>query len=54
MGGRDTYPPGATDDFTWTDEPGSENARARNRGIFVDRASGAIDLDRPQGASPLR
>ena len=38
-------------DLILTDAPGSENARARNRGIFVDREGGAIDLDRPQGGS---
>lgn len=48
-GGTDTYPAGVHDDLVLTDEPGSDNVRARNRGIFVDRAAGAIDLDRPQG-----
>ncbi len=32
-----------------TDDPGSDNVKARNRGIFVDRESGTIDLDRPEG-----
>jgi hypothetical protein len=54
VGGRDSYPQGVSDDFTWTDEAGSDNARARNRGIFVDRPSGAIDLDRPQGGGGQR
>ncbi len=48
-GGHDEYPAGLSDDTTRTDEPGSDNARARNRGVFVDRAEGLIDLDRPQG-----
>jgi len=32
-----------------TDEPESDNVRTRNRSVFVDRAEGIIDLDRPQG-----
>lgn len=49
VSGNDTYPAGFEDGTTWTDEPGSDNARARNFGIFVDRPGGEIDLDRPQG-----
>jgi len=48
-GGTDEYPPGVSNDLTKADDPGSDNARARNYGIFVDRPSGVIDLDRPQG-----
>ncbi len=48
VGGYDSYPAGFANGTARTDEPGSENARARNRGIFVDREEGAIDLDRPQ------
>jgi len=48
-GGADRYPGDVTNDITRTDAPGSDNERARNRGIFVDRAAGTIDLDRPQG-----
>ncbi|MFB3907682.1 MAG: hypothetical protein ACE15D_04685 [Candidatus Eisenbacteria bacterium] len=54
--GRDTYPPGtdAADGARLTDAPGSDNERARNRGIFVDvdqasQPGAGIDLDRPQG-----
>ncbi len=49
VAGKDEYPAGCSDDSTWTDDPASDNARARNRGIFVDRAVGVIDLDRPHG-----
>jgi hypothetical protein len=49
LGGADAYPAGANDGAVLTDEPASDNARARNRGVFVDRDSGAIDLDRPHG-----
>ena len=49
VGGKDTYPAGRQDGQAATDEPGSDNARARNRSIFVDRADGTIDLDRPVG-----
>jgi hypothetical protein len=48
-GGKDIYPEGMADGMTRTDDPGSDNERARNRGIFVDRTSGAIDLERPYG-----
>jgi hypothetical protein len=48
-GGVDQYPAGFGDGIAKTDEPSSDNARARNLGIFVDRAGGAIDLDRPHG-----
>jgi hypothetical protein len=48
-GGTDEYPEGASDGASLTDEPDSDNARARNRGIFVDRVDGRIDLDRPHG-----
>ena len=48
-GGVDEYPAGVANDTVLTDEAGSANVRARNRGIFVDRASGVIDLDRPHG-----
>ena len=48
-GGTDEYPAGFADGMPKTDEPGSDNARARNFGIFVDRAEGTIDLDRPHG-----
>ncbi|MFH1143443.1 MAG: hypothetical protein V1774_02750 [Candidatus Eisenbacteria bacterium] len=47
-GGADLYPPDLGDDAVKTDEPGSDNERARNRGIFVDRAAGTMDFDRPQ------
>lgn len=46
-GGTDVYPAGCADGMAKTDDPGSENARARNFGIFVDRREGRIDLDRP-------
>jgi hypothetical protein len=50
-GGTDTYPVdmGVADDVSRVDDPASENARARNVGVFVDRPDGAIDFDRPQG-----
>jgi hypothetical protein len=48
-GGRDLYPAGSANDSAKTDDPGSENVQARNRGIFVDRSDGVIDLDRPHG-----
>lgn len=47
-GGVDRYPDGSGNDAEKTDEPASDNARTRNRGIFVDRAAGTIDLDHPQ------
>ncbi|MBM3287845.1 MAG: hypothetical protein FJY88_10920 [Candidatus Eisenbacteria bacterium] len=50
-GGLDSYTGGAANDGKETDDPESDNARARNRGIFIDRAQGTIDLDRPQGGS---
>ncbi len=49
VGGQDEYPAGCANDAVQTDDLGSENARARNWGIFVDRASGEIDLERPHG-----
>lgn len=49
VGGHDSYPAGFHDDFTRTEDPASDTARARNFGIFVDRAAGHIDLDRPHG-----
>lgn len=48
VGGDDVHPGGRANDTTWTDAPGSDNRRARNHGIFLDRASGSLDLDRPQ------
>ncbi|MBP6875414.1 MAG: hypothetical protein KBD56_05035 [Candidatus Eisenbacteria bacterium] len=48
-GGSDQYPAGLANDSEITDDPAGDNARARNRGIFVDRATGRIDLDRPHG-----
>jgi hypothetical protein len=48
-GGKDSYPEGFSDGRTRTDDPGSDNERARNRGIFVDREGGTIDLERPMG-----
>lgn len=48
-GGADVYPIGFSDDLVKTDDPWSDTAKARNRGIFVDRATGFIDLDRPHG-----
>jgi hypothetical protein len=48
-GGEDIYPAGTTSGSYKTDDPGSDNDRARNRGIFVDRPDGSIDLDRPHG-----
>jgi hypothetical protein len=50
LGGDDSYPEGLADGTVLTDDRGSENARSRNRGIFVDRATGRIDLDRPHGS----
>lgn len=49
VGGTDLYPVGFADGMAKTDDPGSDNARARNLGIFVDRAGGTCDLDRPHG-----
>jgi hypothetical protein len=49
VGGTDEYPAGLSDELVKTDEIESDNARSRNLGIFVDRSSGAIDLDRPHG-----
>ncbi len=49
VGGKDAYPAGRTNDSAWTDAVGSDNRRARNHGIFVDRASGTVDFDRPHG-----
>lgn len=54
VGGKDTYPAARADEQAATDEPGSDNVRARNRGIFVDRAAGTIDLDRPHGRPRTR
>jgi hypothetical protein len=51
VGGADDYPLGLLDGMTKTDDPESDNVRARNRGIFVDRSEGVIDLDRPQVGS---
>ena len=48
-GGEDIYPEGTANDYHKTDDPGSDNDRARNRGIFVDRPDGSIDLERPHG-----
>ena len=50
LGGQDSYPPGVGDGETVTDEPGSDNERARNRGVFVDREGGTVDLGRPHGS----
>lgn len=49
VGGADEYPAGFSDNLARTDEPGSDNARARNFGIFVDRSEGTLDLNRPHG-----
>ncbi|MCC7143277.1 MAG: hypothetical protein IT349_14355 [Candidatus Eisenbacteria bacterium] len=49
LGGRDSYPTSFHDDFTRTEDPASDTARARNFGIFVDRDGGRFDLDRPHG-----
>jgi hypothetical protein len=49
VGGTDVYPPGASDDAAVVDPPGGDARRARNLGIFVDRASGAVDFDRRHG-----
>ncbi len=49
VGGRDAYPAGFGDDMIHTDAADSDNARSRNRGIYVDRSEGMIDLDRPHG-----
>jgi hypothetical protein len=49
LGGTDEYPVGLSNGLVKTDEDGSDNARARNLGIFVDRSSGSVDLDRPHG-----
>jgi hypothetical protein len=51
-GGADIYPGGVSNDTTRTDDPDSDNAKARNRGVFVDRPDGVIDLDRPHGGKP--
>lgn len=48
VGGDDAYPEGLDDGKALTDAPDSDNVRSRNRGIFVDRPAGAIDLERPQ------
>jgi hypothetical protein len=53
-GGTDTYPPGFQNDWTKTEDPASETARARNVGIFVDRPTGTVDLDRPHGGKRAR
>ena len=50
LGGSDVYPGALLDGAVITDEPGSDNERARNRGIFVDRPSGRLDLHRPHGS----
>ncbi|MFN8548261.1 MAG: hypothetical protein U0527_09955 [Candidatus Eisenbacteria bacterium] len=49
VGGTDVYPEGWSNDMAKTDEPGSDNARSRNRAVFVDRAEGRIDVDRALG-----
>jgi hypothetical protein len=49
VGGTDAYAAGSLDDQRWTDPPESDNRRARNFGIGVDRAAGTIDLERPHG-----
>jgi hypothetical protein len=48
-GGTDMYPDSSVvhDGMSLTDEPGSDNRRARNVGIFVDTPAGSMDLDRP-------
>lgn len=38
------------DGVVLTDDPGSDNARVWNRGVFVDRETGRIDLDRRHGS----
>ena len=48
VGGHDKYPAGFEDGMSAADPAGSENGRARNFGIAVDRPSGRLDLDRPQ------
>lgn len=47
-GGRDAYPAGSADGQARSDEPGSDNERARNRGVFLDREGGRIDWERVQ------
>ena len=61
--GSDEYPAGLADGLVLTDDPDSDNVRARNRGVFFDQSTGderaeaagaegperAIDLDRPIG-----
>lgn len=65
IGGKDVYRrwaegPGATivdpsplpeigNDVSKTDDPASDTYRARNFGVFVDRAAGTLDLQRPHG-----
>jgi hypothetical protein len=46
VSGEDAYPAGVSNDAGLTDEPGSDNARARNRGILLDREGGTIDWGR--------
>ncbi|MCC7138248.1 MAG: hypothetical protein IT460_07455 [Planctomycetes bacterium] len=46
-GGTDRYPSGVADGDAWADAPTSDNGRARNVGVRLDRV-GTIDLDRPQ------
>lgn len=46
--GDDVYPSGFEDGGTRTDPAGSENVKARNLGIAVDRTHAAFDLERPQ------
>jgi hypothetical protein len=45
-GGRDQYPSGFADGRQRTDDPGSDSARARNRGVALDLEGGTLDLER--------
>jgi hypothetical protein len=46
-GGKDRYPSGFADGRRRTDDPSSDNARARNRGIALDLDGTALELERP-------
>ena len=49
VGGKDEYPPASvSNDSDWSEEPGSDNRRARNHAIGIDRGAGTVDLDRPE------
>ena len=51
MGKDAKYPPTFGVGRTLTDPPASDNVRARNFGIAVDRAEGTVDLERPASRS---